>query len=162
MKQAIARQPKRLPKSQRIPLDDLTRAAKQFRPIYERTNAVDGWVSLEVSPLLAYDNASTVEGAKELYGWAVQPNLFIKIPGTKEGLPAIEESIFAGIPVNVTLLFSSEQYLAASAWIRAIERRIDAGLNPEVGSVASVFVKPLGRIQSKLFRSRRIRPYARG
>jgi transaldolase len=124
-----------------LALDDITRAAKQFRPIYDRTNGVDGWVSLEVSPLLAHDAASTVEEAKELYARAAQPNLFIKIPGTKEGLPAIEESIFAGIPVNVTLLFSREQYLdAAEAFLRGIERRIDAGLNPAVGSVASVFV----------------------
>jgi transaldolase len=124
-----------------LALDDLTRAAKHFRPIYDRTNGVDGWVSLEVSPLLAYDTASTVEEAKELYSRAAQPNLFIKIPGTKEGLPAIEEAIFAGIPVNVTLLFSREQYLAAAdAFLRGIERRIDAGLNPAVGSVASVFV----------------------
>jgi transaldolase len=124
-----------------LALDDITRAAKQFRPIYDRTNGVDGWVSLEVSPLLAYDTASTVEEAKELYARAAQPNLFIKIPGTKEGLPAIEESIFAGIPVNVTLLFSREQYLAAAgAFLRGVEKRIDAGLNPAVGSVASVFV----------------------
>ena len=113
----------------------------QFRPIHDRTNGVDGWVSLEVSPLLAHDTASTLRAAKDLYARAARPNLFIKIPGTKEGLPAIEESIFAGIPVNVTLLFSREQYLAAAeAFLRGVERRIDAGLNPNVGSVASVFV----------------------
>jgi transaldolase len=124
-----------------LALEDLTRAADLFRPIYERTNGVDGWVSLEVSPLLAYDTASTLAAAKELFAQAGLPNLFIKIPGTKEGLPAIEEAIFAGIPINVTLLFSREHYLAAAeAFLRGIERRIEAGLNPTVGSVASVFV----------------------
>ena len=124
-----------------LALDDLTRAAQQFRPIHDKTNGVDGWVSLEVSPLLAHDTASTLSAAKDLYARAGQPNLFIKIPGTTEGVPAIEEAIFAGIPVNVTLLFSREQYLAAAeAYLRGIERRIDAGLNPNVGSVASVFV----------------------
>jgi transaldolase len=124
-----------------LALDDITRAAREFRATYDRTNGVDGWVSLEVSPLLAHDTASTLRDAKELYERAAQPNLFIKIPGTKEGLPAIEEAIFAGIPVNVTLLFSREQYVAAAeAFVRGIERRIAAGLNPRVGSVASVFV----------------------
>ena len=124
-----------------LALEDITRAAQSFRPIYDRTNGVDGWVSLEVSPLLAYDTASTLRAARELHARAAQPNLFIKIPGTKEGLPAIEEAIFAGIPVNVTLLFSREQYLAAAeAFLRGVERRIDAGLNPGVASVASVFV----------------------
>src|SRR5690242_13452495 len=124
-----------------LALADITRAARLFRPVYDQTNGVDGWVSLEVSPLLAYDTASTLRAAKELHARAGQPNLFIKIPGTPEGLPAIEEAIFAGIPVNVTLLFSREQYLAAAeAHLRGIERRIDAGLNPEVGSVASVFI----------------------
>jgi transaldolase len=124
-----------------LALEDLTRAADIFRPIYERTNGVDGWVSLEVSPLLAHDTASTIAAAKGLHGRAGRPNLFIKIPGTKEGLPAIEEAIFAGIPVNVTLLFSREQYVtAAEAFLRGIERRIAAGLNPNVGSVASVFI----------------------
>jgi transaldolase len=124
-----------------LALDDITRAARQFRPIHERTNGMDGWVSLEVSPLLAHDTASTLREAKDLYQRAAQPNLFIKIPGTTEGLPAIEEAIFAGIPVNVTLLFSREQYLAAAeAFMRGIERRIQAGLNPKVASVASVFV----------------------
>ena len=124
-----------------LALEDLTRAAQQFRPFYDKTNGVDGWVSLEVSPLLAHDTASTVREAKDLYARAQRPNLFIKIPGTKEGVPAIEEAIFAGVPVNVTLLFSREQYLAAAeAFLRGIERRIDAGLNPNVPSVASVFV----------------------
>jgi transaldolase len=124
-----------------LALEDLTRAADLFRPIYDRTNGVDGWVSLEVSPLLAYDTAKTMAAAKELHARAGRPNLFIKIPGTKEGLPAIEEAILAGIPVNVTLLFSSDHYLAAAeAFLRGIERRIEAGLKPNVGSVASVFV----------------------
>ncbi len=124
-----------------IALEDITRAADVFRPVWDRTNTVDGWVSLEVSPLLAHDTASTLAAAKELFARAKRPNLFIKIPGTTEGLPAIEEAIFAGIPVNVTLLFSREHYLAAAgAFFRGIERRIDAGLDPNVGSVASVFV----------------------
>ena len=124
-----------------LALEDLTPAADLFRPIYDRTNGVDGWVSLEVSPLLAYDTKHTLAAAKELHARAGRPNLFIKIPGTKEGLPAIEEAIFAGVPVNVTLLFSREHYLAAAdAFLRGIERRIEAGLKPGVGSVASVFV----------------------
>ena len=124
-----------------LALEDLTRAADLFRPIHDQTNGVDGWVSLEVSPLLAYDTASTLTAARDLHTRARRPNLFIKIPGTKPGLPAIEEAIFAGVPVNVTLLFSREQYLAAAdACMRGIERRIAAGLNPAVGSVASVFV----------------------
>ena len=124
-----------------LALEDLTRAADLFKPIHEKTNDVDGWVSLEVSPLLAYDTASTLAAAKELFARANRPNLLIKIPGTKQGLPAIEEAIFAGIPINVTLLFSREQYVAAAeAFLRGVERRIDAGLNPLVGSVASVFV----------------------
>ena len=124
-----------------LALEDITRAADLFRPIHDQTDGVDGWVSLEVSPLLAYDTASTLAAAKDLHARAGRPNLFIKIPGTKEGLPAIEEAIFAGIPINVTLLFSREQYVAAAeAFLRGIERRIDAGLNPDVGSVASVFI----------------------
>ena len=124
-----------------LAIEDLTRAADLFRPIYEKTNGVDGFVSLEVSPLLAYDTASTIAAAKDLSARAARPNLFIKIPGTKEGIPAIEETIFSGVPVNVTLLFSREQYVAAAeAYRRGIERRIAAGLNPQVGSVASVFV----------------------
>ena len=124
-----------------LALEDIVRAADLFRPIFDKTNGVDGWVSLEVSPLLAYDTASTIAAAKQLRARAARPNVFIKIPGTKEGLPAIEEAIFAGIPTNVTLLFSREDYLvAADAFLRGIERRIAAGLKPEVGSVASVFV----------------------
>src|SRR6476646_7609560 len=124
-----------------LALEDLTRAADLFRPVHDRTNGLDGWVSLEVSPLLAHNTASTLAEAKQLFARANRPNLLIKIPGTKEGLPAIEKAIFAGIPVNVTLLFSPEQYRAvAEAYIRGIERRIEAGLNPAVASVASVFV----------------------
>jgi transaldolase len=124
-----------------LALEDLTRAADLFRPINDETNGVDGWVSLEVSPTLAHDTASTLAAAKDLFARAARPNLLIKIPGTNEGLPAIEEAIFSGIPVNVTLLFSREQYLAAAeAFLRGIERRIEAGLNPNVGSVASVFI----------------------
>ena len=124
-----------------IALEDITRAADLFRPIHERTAHVDGWVSLEVSPVLAHDTKTTIAEAKDLHRRAGRPNLFIKIPGTKEGLPAIEETIFAGIPVNVTLLFSREHYLAAAeAYLRGVERRIAAGLNPNVGSVASLFI----------------------
>ena len=124
-----------------LALEDLTQAADLFRPVFDRTDGVDGWVSLEVSPLLAHDTASTLAAAKALHGSAGRRNLFIKIPGTEEGLPAIEEAIFSGIPVNVTLLFSREQYVAAAeAYLRGIERRIAAGLNPNVGSVASVFI----------------------
>ncbi len=124
-----------------LAIQDLTRAADRFRPIFERTNGVDGWVSLEVSPLLAYDTAGTIAAAKDLFARAARPNLMIKIPGTLEGLPAIEEAVFAGIPINVTLLFSREHYFAAAeAFLRGIERRIDAGLKPDTGSVASVFV----------------------
>jgi transaldolase len=124
-----------------LALEDLTRAADLFRPINDRTTGVDGWVSLEVSPLLAHDTASTLAAAKDLFARAGRPNLFIKIPGTTEGVPAIEEAIFSGVPVNVTLLFSREQYLAAAeAFLRGIERRIDAGLEPDVASVASVFI----------------------
>ena len=124
-----------------------TQAADLFRPIYDATDGVDGWVSLEVSPLLAYDTASSDRSRpKQLHARAGRPNLFIKIPGTKEGLPAIEEAIFAGVPVNVTLLFSREHYVAAAdAYMRGIERRIAAGLNPNVRSVASVFISPLGQ-----------------
>jgi transaldolase len=124
-----------------LALEDITRAAGLFRPVYDQTDGVDGWVSLEVSPLLAYDTVSTLAASKDLHGRAGLPNLFIKIPGTKQGLPAIEEAIFSGIPINITLLFSREQYLAAAeAFLRGIERRIDAGLKPVVGSVASIFV----------------------
>lgn len=124
-----------------IALEDLTRAADLFRPTHERTAGVDGWVSLEVSPLLAHDARTTLAEAKELHARAGRPNLFIKIPGTSAGLLAIEEATFAGVPINVTLLFSAEQYAAAAeAYLRGIERRIDAGLNPNVASVASIFI----------------------
>jgi len=124
-----------------LALEDLTRAADLFRKVHDQTRRVDGWVSLEVSPLLAYDTASTIKAAKELHARAARPNLFIKIPGTPEGLPAIEEAIYSGVSVNVTLLFSREHYLAAAeAYLRGIERRIAAGLPANVGSVASVFI----------------------
>ncbi len=124
-----------------LALDDITRAADMFLPTFERTCGVDGWVSLEVSPLLAHDTETTAAVAKELHARAGRENLFIKIPGTPEGLPAIEESIFAGVPVNVTLLFSREHYVAAAeAYLRGIERRIAAGLKPDIGSVASLFI----------------------
>jgi transaldolase len=124
-----------------LALEDLTRAADLFRPIWERTGGVDGWVSLQVSPLLAYDAAGTLAAVKRLHASAGRPNLLIKIPGTREGLPAIEEAIFTGIPVNVTLLFSADQYVAAAlAFARGIERRVAAGLRSEVASVASVFI----------------------
>ena len=124
-----------------LAIEDLRRAADLFLPIHKITNGVDGWVSLEVSPLLAHDTSKTLAAAKALHARAGRTNLFIKIPGTKEGLPAIEEAIFSGVPVNVTLLFSSDQYAAAAeAYLKGIERRIDAGLNPNVTSVASLFV----------------------
>ena len=124
-----------------LAIEDLTQAADLFRPIYEATAGVDGWVSLEVSPLLAYDAASTVKAAVELRAQTHRHNVFIKIPGTKEGLAAIENAIFAGVPVNVTLLFSSGQYTAAAeAYLRGVERRIAAGLDPAVRSVASMFI----------------------
>jgi transaldolase len=124
-----------------LALEDLTRAADLFRPVWDRTAGVDGWASLEVSPLLAYDTTRTAAAAKSLHGRGDRPNLYIKIPGTPEGLPAIEESIFAGVPINVTLLFSREQYAAAAdAYMRGIERRIAAGLDPNVHSVASLFI----------------------
>lgn len=124
-----------------LALDDLRRAADLFRPDFEASSGADGWVSLEVSPLLANDTAATIRAAAELHALAARPNLFIKIPGTPAGLPAIEQSVFSGVPINVTLLFSCEQYLAASeAYLRAIERRIAAGLDPVVASVASLFV----------------------
>src|SRR5580658_5028170 len=139
-----------------LALDDITRAAALFQPIHDRTDGVDGWVSLEVSPLLAHDTSSTLAAAKDLHARGGRANLFIKIPGTPEGLPAIEEAIFAGIPVNVTLLFSREQFVAAAeAYLRGVERRIAAGLNPVVGSVASVFVSRwdgavMGRVPTEL------------
>ncbi len=124
-----------------LALEDLTRAADLFRPIYDASAGVDGWVSLEVSPLLANDSAATIAAAAQLHARAQRPNLFIKIPGNAAGLTAIEESIFAGVPINVTLLFSREHYLAAAeAYMRGIERRIAAGRDPRVASVASLFV----------------------
>ncbi len=124
-----------------LAIEDLSRAADHFLPIYKRTAGVDGFVSLEVSPLLAYDTDATIGEAKRLYAKAGKPNLFIKIPGTKEGLPAIEAATFAGVPVNVTLLFSTADYLAAAeAYTRGIERRVAAGLDPDVRSVASIFI----------------------
>jgi transaldolase len=124
-----------------LALEDLTQAADLFRPVHDATGGLDGWVSLELSPLLAHDTAGSVKAAAQLHRRAQRPNLFIKIPGTPQGVPAIEEAIFAGVPINVTLLFSREQYLAAAdAYLRGIERRIAAGLDPKVRSVASIFV----------------------
>jgi transaldolase len=124
-----------------LALEDLRRAADLFRPVFDRTGGLDGWVSMEVSPLLANDTKGTVEAAKQIHRLADRPNLYVKIPGTPEGVPAIEEAIFAGVPVNVTLLFSREQYLAiAEAYMRGLERRIAAKLDPKVSSVASLFV----------------------
>jgi len=124
-----------------LAIEDLSQAAQLFRPVFDLTNGIDGWISLEVSPLLAYDADASIQAAVSLHKKADQPNLFIKIPGTPQGLPAIEQAIFAGVPVNVTLLFSAEQYLAASqAYLRGIERRIAAGLDPDVRSVASIFI----------------------
>jgi transaldolase len=124
-----------------LALEDLRRAADLFRPEFDRTRGIDGWVSMEVSPLLANDTQATLQAAKNIHRLADRPNLYVKIPGTPEGVPAIEEAIFAGVPVNVTLLFSREQYLAvAEAYLRGIERRIAAGLDPRVSSVASIFV----------------------
>lgn len=124
-----------------LALEDLRHAADLLRPIYDQTDGLDGWVSLEVSPLLVHDTECTLAAAKDLYARMRRPNIFIKIPGTYEGLPAVEEAIFAGIPVNVTLLFSREHYLAAAgAFLCGIERRIAAGRKPNVGSVASMSV----------------------
>ena len=124
-----------------LALEDLRRAADLFRPVHGATDGMDGWVSMEVSPLLATDTAGSIEAAKRIHAQADRPNLFVKIPGTPEGVPAIEEAIFAGVPVNVTLLFSREQYVAAAeAYMRGVERRIAAGLDSKVASVASLFV----------------------
>jgi transaldolase len=124
-----------------LALEDLREAADLFRPAHDRSSGVDGWASLEVSPMLANDTVGTIAAAKTLYANAQRPNIFIKIPGTRAGVPAIEESIFAGVPINVTLLFSRDQYLAAAeAYLRGIERRLDAGLKSDVPSVASLFV----------------------
>jgi transaldolase len=124
-----------------LALADITRAADLFREVYDRTNGVDGWVSLEVPPALAHDARGTLEAAADLHARAARPNVYIKIPGTAEGLVAIEESIFAGIPINVTLLFSPEQYVAAAeAYLRGNQRRIAGGFRPDISSVASVFI----------------------
>lgn len=124
-----------------LALEDCTAAADLFRPAHEMTDGVDGWVSLELSPELAYDTSKSVAAARQLHMRAGRPNLFIKIPGTPKGIPAIEQSIFEGIPINVTLLFSREHYLAAAdAYIRGIERRIAAGRNPCIQSAASLFI----------------------
>jgi transaldolase len=124
-----------------LALEDLRRAADLFRPVFERTSGIDGWVSMEVSPLLANDTKTTLEAALRIHKQAARPNLYIKIPGTPAGVPAIEAAIFAGVPVNVTLLFSSEHYLAvAEAYVRGIERRVAAGLDPKINSVASLFI----------------------
>ena len=129
-----------------LAMDDVTRAADLFLPVFDRTQGVDGWVSLEVSPLLAYDTKTTLTVARSLHARAGRPNLFIKIPGTKEGLPAIEEAIFAGVPINVTLLFSREHYVAAAdAYLRGIERRIAAALEPGRGFGGVGVHQPLGR-----------------
>ena len=124
-----------------LALDDLRRAADLFRPIFKASQQLDGWVSMEVSPLLANDTEGSIRAAREIHEQAQRPNLYVKIPGTPEGVPAIEASIHAGVPINVTLLFSREQYVAvAEAYMRGIERRLQAGLDPRVGSVASLFV----------------------
>jgi len=124
-----------------IALEDLRRAADLFKPEFDRSQGLDGWVSMEVSPLLASDTQGTIKAAMRIHAQANRPNLYVKIPGTPQGVPAIEAAIFAGVPVNVTLLFSREQYLAvAEAYMRGIERRIAAGLDPRISSVASVFV----------------------
>jgi transaldolase len=124
-----------------LALEDLRRAADVFRPIWDRTGGTDGWVSMEVSPLLAADTQATIDSALHIHKLADRPNLYVKIPGTPEGVPAIEAAIFAGVPVNVTLLFSREQYLAvANAYMSGLERRVAAGLDPRISSVASVFV----------------------
>lgn len=135
----------------RLAIADLQQAADLFRPIHDRTAGVDGWVSLEVSPLLAYDTQKTVKAAKSLHAAAARPNLFIKIPGTKDGASAIEEAIFSGVPVNVTLIFSRAHYVAAAeAYMRGLERRIAAGLSPDVRSVASLFVSRWDKATDKL------------
>lgn len=124
-----------------LAIEDIQRAADLFLPIFNKTNGLDGFVSIEVSPLLAYDTENTLKAAKDIHQKVNRPNVFIKIPGTPEGLPAIEQAIAAGIPINVTLLFSAEQYEAAAmAYLRGVETRIENGLNPDVRSVASVFV----------------------
>ena len=125
----------------KLAIEDIRRAADLFIPVYQKTNGLDGFVSIEVSPLLAYDAENTIRSARDIFSRVGRPNVFIKIPGTPEGLPAIEKVIAEGIPVNVTLLFSAEQYSAAAeAVLKGIETRIEKGLDPCVNSVASVFV----------------------
>ena len=124
-----------------LALEDLCRAADLFRPVFNASHQTDGWVSMEISPLLSADTPSSIASARQIHQQANRPNLFVKIPGTPAGIPAIEELIFAGIPINVTLLFSREHYLAAAeAYMRGLERRVAAGLSPRVASVASLFV----------------------
>ena len=124
-----------------LALEDLRRAADLFRPIFDTSDGVDGWVSMEISPLLANDTSGSIDAARRIYELANRSNLFAKIPGTPQGIPAIEEAIFVGVPINVTLLFSHEQYVgAAEAYLRGVERRIAAGHDPSVRSVASLFV----------------------
>jgi len=133
-----------------LALEDLRRAADMFRPVFESTGGVDGWVSMELSPLLAADTAGSIEAARRIQALGDRDNLYVKIPGTPEGVPAIEESIFAGVPINVTLLFSTGQYKAAAeAYLRGIERRIEAGLDPKVGSVASLFISRWDKASAK-------------
>ena len=133
-----------------LAIEDLTRAADLFRPVHDATGGADGWVSLEVSPLLAYDAQSTLAAARGLQARAARPNLFIKIPGTEQGLPAVEDAIAAGVPINITLLFSRDQYQAAAdAYLRGVEKRLAAGLDPRVRSVASLFVSRWDRAVAK-------------
>jgi transaldolase len=137
-----------------LAIQDLSRAADLFLPTHQRTATVDGWVSLEVSPLLAHDTGGTVASAQKLHAAAGKSNLFIKIPGTREGLPAVEEAIFAGVPVNVTLLFSPEQYVAAAdAYMKGLERRVEAGLAPDIRSVASLFISRWDRAVADIVRA---------
>ncbi|MGY0652733.1 transaldolase [Luteimonas sp. A537] len=133
-----------------LALEDLRRAADLFRPVFDATGGVDGWVSMELSPLLAADTTGSIEAARRIHAQAGRDNLYVKIPGTPEGVSAIEESIFAGVPINVTLLFSMQQYVAAAdAYMRGIERRIEAGLDPVVGSVASLFISRWDRASAE-------------
>ncbi|MGY0611785.1 transaldolase [Luteimonas sp. A501] len=133
-----------------LALEDLRRAADLFRPVFDATGGVDGWVSMELSPLLAADTTGSIEAARRIHAQAGRDNLYVKIPGTPEGVSAIEESIFAGVPINVTLLFSMQQYVAAAdAYMRGIERRIEAGLDPVVGSVASLFISRWDRTSAE-------------
>lgn len=133
-----------------LALEDLRRAADLFRPVFDATGGVDGWVSMELSPLLAADTTGSIEAARRIHAQAGRDNLYVKIPGTAEGVPAIEESIYAGVPINVTLLFSMQQYVAsADAYMRGIERRIEAGLDPVVGSVASLFISRWDRASAE-------------